>query len=254
MPERTETRKKDSKSTFPAPIKRVLLKLSGEALMGNSNYGIETDTVVRLAHEIKTVHDKGYEVAVVIGGGNIFRGLEGSQHGIDRTTADYMGMLATVINALALQSSIERLGIEVRVQSAIPMQTICETYVRRRAAHHIQKGRVVIFAAGSGNPYFTTDTCAVLRASEMNCDVLLKGTKVDGIYSSDPHKDPNAKRFDTLSYEHVIRDKLKVMDIPAIALARDNELPIIVCSILEKDCFIKAIKGEGTFTLVNKSE
>ena len=254
MPERTETRKQDTDKPFPTSIKRVLLKLSGEALMGNKNYGIETDTVVRLANEIKTVHDKGYQVGVVIGGGNIFRGMEGSHHGIDRTTADYMGMLATVINALALQSAIERLGIEARVQSAIPMETICETYVRRRAAHHIHKGRVVIFAAGSGNPYFTTDTCAVLRANEMNCDVLLKGTKVDGIYSNDPIKDPSAKRYDTLTYEQVIREKLKVMDIPAIALARDNELPIIICSIYEKDCFIKAIKGEGTFTLVNKCE
>lgn len=254
MSERTQLENQDIKSNFPSPIKRVLLKLSGEALMGNKNYGIETDTVVRLAQEIKKVHDQHYEVGVVIGGGNIFRGLEGSDHGIDRTTADYMGMLATVINALALQSAIERLGIEARVQSAIPMESVAETYVRRRAAHHIHKGRIVIFAAGSGNPYFTTDTCAVLRAAEMNCDILLKGTKVDGIYSSDPLKDPHAVRYDTLTYEQVIRERLRVMDIPAIALARDNNLPLLICSIQEEDCFIKAIKGEGTFTLVNTRE
>lgn len=254
MNDHTSPKSPDIKKLFPSSIKRVLLKLSGEALMGSKTYGIETSTVVRLAQEIKKVHDKGYEVAVVIGGGNIFRGMEGSDHGIDRTTADYMGMLATVINALALQSAIERLGIESRVQSAIPMESVCETYVRRRAAHHIHKGRIVIFAAGSGNPFFTTDTCAVLRASEMNCDILLKGTKVDGIYSSDPHKDPQAKRYDSLTYEQVIREKLHVMDIPAIALARDNNLPLVVCSIQEQDCFIKAIHGEGTFTLVNTRE
>jgi uridylate kinase len=242
------------RTSLPFLIKRVLLKLSGEALMGGTAHGIDPATVARLAQEIKKVHDKGMEVTIVIGGGNICRGVDAANHGIERTTADYMGMLATVINALALQSAIENLGVPTCVQSAIPMESICETYIRRRAESHIQKKRIVIFAGGSGNPYFTTDTCAVLRASEMNCDVLLKGTKVDGIYTSDPHQDPTAKRFDSLTYEQIIRERLAVMDIPAIALARDNHVPLIVCSIQEEDCFIKALQGEGAFTLVHLKE
>ena len=246
--------KKPEGKRVPFSIRRVLIKLSGEALMGSTPYGIDAQTVVRLAQEIKKVHDSGYEVGIVIGGGNIFRGMSGAAHGIERTTSDFMGMLGTVINALALQSSLEHLGIDARVLSAIPMESICETYVRRRAASHIHKGRVVIFAAGSGSPFFTTDTCAVLRASEMNCDVLLKGTKVDGIYTSDPQQNPDAKRFDSLNYEQIIREKLNVMDMAAIALARDNHVPLIICSLHQADCFIKALKGEGTFTIVNTSE
>ena len=182
------------------PYKRILLKLSGEALMGDKEYGIDPDTVKRIASDIKEVHDKGLEVCIVVGGGNIFRGINGSAQGIERATSDYMGMLATIMNALALQNALDTAGLFTRVMSAIPLQTICETYIRRRAIHHMEKGRVVIFAAGTGNPYFTTDTAAALRASEMGCDVLFKGTKVDGVYSSDPHKNPDAIFYPTLSY------------------------------------------------------
>jgi uridylate kinase len=240
--------------SLSSPMKRILVKLSGEALMGSQSYGLDPDTVSRLALEIKHVHDLGIQMAVVIGGGNIFRGVNGETQGLDRTTSDYMGMLATVINGLALQSALEKIGVEARVQSAIPMETVCESYIRRRAISHLNKGRVVIFAAGTGNPYFTTDTCAVLRASEMNCNVLLKGTKVDGIYSADPKTNPDAARFDRLTYEHVIRDKLEVMDMAAIALARDNHLPLVVFSIAQKGCLMKAIKGDGNYTLVNTRE
>lgn len=236
------------------PVKRVLLKISGEALMGDQSSGIHPEVVARIAGEIQQVHDMGIQICIVIGGGNIFRGVLGEQHGIDRTTSDHMGMLATVINALALQGALEKLGVDVRIQSAIPMDTICESYIRRRAMAHLYKRRVVIFAAGSGNPYFTTDTAAVLRASEMNCDVLAKGTKVNGIYEDDPKKNPTCKRYDSLTYEQVIREKLNVMDMAAIALARDNQLPVIVFSIQEQGNFMNIVKGQGTFTIVNTKE
>jgi len=201
--------------------KRVLLKISGEALMGSLAYGIDTDTVKRFAGEIKAAHDKGLEIALVIGAGNIFRGLSASASGIERSSADYMGMLATVMNALAMQSALEQLGVETRVQSAIPMPTVCEPYIRRKAARHMEKGRIVIFAAGTGNPYFTTDTAAALRAAEMNCDALLKGTQVDGVYDSDPKTNPDAKRYETLSYQKVLSDDLRVMDAAAVTLMRE---------------------------------
>ncbi len=234
--------------------KRVLLKLSGEALMGLKEYGLEPETVFRIAAEIKEVVEAGVQVCVVVGAGNIFRGVDGEAHGIDRATSDYMGMLATVMNALALQSTLERSGIESRVMSAIPMETVCEPYIRRRAVRHLEKGRVVIFAAGSGNPYFTTDTAAVLRASEMNCDLLLKGTKVDGVYSADPFKVADAKRFDHLSYLKVLSENLRVMDMAAIALARENKLPIMVFSVTDPHGFKKAISASGAFTTVSEHE
>ncbi len=240
---------KNNKITFP--FKRICLKLSGEALMGGESFGLDPAVVSRVAEEIKQVHESGIQMCIVIGGGNIFRGVMGASQGMDRTSSDYMGMLATVINALALQNALERIGVMARVQSAIPMETVCESYIRRRAISHLNKGRVVIFAAGTGNPYFTTDTTAVLRASEMNCDVLLKGTKVDGIYSADPFKNPEATRYDHLTYEMVIRDRLNVMDMAAIALARDNNLPLMVFSIKEQGNFHRCIAGEGQCTLVD---
>lgn len=241
--------KDNLKSKFP--FKRVCLKLSGEALMGNESFGLDPSVIARVAQEIQQVHNQGIEICVVIGGGNIFRGVMGASKGMDRTLSDYMGMLATVINALALQNALEQLGVESRVQSAIPMETVCEAYIRRRAVAHLRKKRVVIFAAGTGNPYFTTDTTAALRASEMNCDALFKGTKVDGIYSADPLKHPQAKRFNHLTYEHVIREQLNVMDMTAIALARDNQLPVVVFSIAEAGKFLACIQGEGHYTLVH---
>lgn len=234
-----------------APHKRVLIKLSGEALTGEQNYGICPSFILRIANDIKEVHNAGYEVCLVIGGGNIFRGAEGALEGMERSTSDYMGMLATVINALALQDALEKLSVTTRVMSAIPMQTVSEPYIRRRAMRHLAKGRVVIFAAGTGNPYFTTDTTAALRASEMECDVLLKGTKVDGVYSADPHKDALAVHYETISYRQALNDQLKVMDAPALALARDNNLPIVVFSVMEPGNILKTLKGEGKFTLVN---
>jgi len=207
--------------------KRVLLKLSGEALMGDKPYGIDTAMTSRIANEVKEAHDKGLQIALVIGAGNIFRGLSASAGGIERSSADYMGMLATVMNALAMQSALEQVGVDTRVQSAIPMPTVCESYIRRRAVRHMEKGRVVIFAAGTGNPYFTTDTAAALRAAEMECDALLKGTQVDGVYDSDPKKNADAKRYDTLSYHKVLTDDLKVMDAAAITLMRENDNVLI---------------------------
>ena len=236
------------------PFKRVCLKLSGEALMGEESFGLDPAVVSRVASEIKSVYDSGVELCIVIGGGNIFRGVQGASKGMDRTSSDYMGMMATIINALALQNALEKIAVDVRVQSAIPMETVCESYVRRKAVKHLQKKRVVIFAGGTGNPYFTTDTTAVLRASEMNCNVLLKGTKVDGIYSADPGLDPKATRYDHLSYEKVIRDKLNVMDMSAIALARDNELPLLVFSIKEINAFRNCIEGSGKCTVVDTCE
>ena len=230
---------------------RVLLKISGEALMADREFGLDTDMVSQVAAEIKSVSALGVEVCLVIGGGNIFRGVSVSAGGMERASADYMGMLATVMNALAVQSALELDGVPTRVQSAIPMNAVCEPYVRRRAARHMEKGRVVIFAAGTGNPYFTTDTAAALRASEMECGALLKATKVDGVYESDPLLDPDAERYDTLSYMDVLSHDLKVMDASAISLARENSIPIIVFSINEKDGFANVIKGNGRFTLIS---
>jgi len=229
---------------------RVLLKISGEALMGEKPYGIDTDTVVRMAQEVADAHAKGLQIALVIGAGNIFRGLSAQASGIERSTADYMGMLATVMNALAMQSALEQLGVDTRVQSAIPMTTVCEPYIRRRAMRHMEKGRVVIFAAGTGNPFFTTDTAAALRAAEMECDALLKATQVDGVYDKDPNKFDDAVRYPTLSFQKVLSDDLRVMDASAIALMRDNNIPIIVFSIHEPGEFDRVMAGEGTCTAI----
>jgi uridylate kinase len=230
---------------------RVMLKISGEALMGPLGYGLHPPTVNRIAEEVKSVHDLGVEICMVIGGGNIFRGLQGAAQGMERTTADYMGMLATVMNALAMQSALEGLGVFTRVISAIPMDQICEPYIRRRAVRHLEKGRVCIFAAGTGNPYFTTDTAATLRASEMACEAIFKGTKVDGVYDRDPLKDSDAKRYDSVTYDEVLAQNLKVMDASAIALARDNRLPIIVFSLDEPGGFRGILRGEGRATRVH---
>lgn len=232
------------------PYRRVLLKISGEALMGDQPYGIDSKMLLRIAREVAMVRERGVEVCLVVGGGNIFRGINGHEQGIGRTTADYMGMLATVLNALALQSMLENIGLHTRVMSAIPMQTVCEPYIRRRALHHMEKGRVVIFAAGSGNPYFTTDTAATLRASEMDCDVLMKGTKVDGVYSSDPVQDPQAQFYPTLKYSEVLTRNLRVMDAAAVALARENNLPLVVFSIKDPEGFPKAVAKVGKFTII----
>lgn len=231
--------------------KRVMLKMSGEVLMGDQDYGLDSVTVSRVAEDIKEVIDSGVEVCVVVGAGNIFRGVSGAAEGMDRTTADYMGMLGIVMNALALQNALENIGVQTRVQSAIRMDSICEPYIRRRAMRHMEKGRVVIFAAGTGNPYFTTDTAGALRASEMDCDAIFKGTKVDGVYSADPHKDPDATRFDKISYIDVLTKDLKVMDATAISLARENNIPIVVFSIREKGNFAKVVKSEGEYTVVS---
>ncbi|MCV6593522.1 MAG: UMP kinase [Silicimonas sp.] len=238
-------------STPPeAAYSRVLLKISGEALMGDQGFGLHPPTVERIAREVQSVRDLGVEVCMVIGGGNIFRGLQGSAQGMERTTADYMGMLATVMNALAMQSALEGLGIHTRVISAIPMDQVCEPYIRRRAVRHLEKKRVCIFAAGTGNPYFTTDTAATLRASEMSCEAIFKGTKVDGVYDKDPVKHDDAKRYDRISYDDVLAKHLKVMDASAIALARDNKLPIVVFSLDEPGGFRGILAGEGTYTIV----
>ncbi|TCS64155.1 UMP kinase [Varunaivibrio sulfuroxidans] len=236
--------------TSSPKYRRVLLKLSGEGLMGDQQYGLDTDTVERIAGEVKSVYDMGVQVCLVIGAGNIFRGMSAAATKIERATADYMGMLATVMNALAMQSLLESLGVPTRVQSAIPMTTVCEPYIRRRAVRHLEKGRIVIFAAGTGNPYFTTDTAAALRAVEMNCDALLKGTQVDGVYSADPKKDPDAVRYDTLSYQEVLSQNLRVMDASAIALSRENELPILVFSIHKEGAFADVVRGEGHCTII----
>jgi len=231
-------------------FQRVMLKISGEALMGDQNFGLNPPTVNRIAEEVKSVVEMGAEVCMVIGGGNIFRGLQGSAQGMERTTADYMGMLATVMNALAMQSALEALGVHTRVISAIPMDQVCEPYIRRRAVRHLEKGRVVIFAAGTGNPYFTTDTAATLRASEMGCEAVFKGTKVDGVYDRDPKEDPAARRYDKVTYDEVLEKNLGVMDATAIALARDNHLPIIVFSLDEPGGFRGILSGRGTYTTV----
>ncbi len=230
--------------------KRVLLKISGEALMGDQGFGLHPPTVNRIASEVKSVHDLGVEICMVIGGGNIFRGLQGSAQGMERTTADYMGMLATVMNALAMQAAMEDLDVHTRVISAIPMDQVCEPYIRRRAVRHLEKKRVCIFAAGTGNPYFTTDTAATLRANEMGCEAIFKGTKVDGVYDKDPKKHADAKRYDVVSYDEVLQKHLGVMDASAIALARDNNLPIIVFSLDEPGGFRGILSGKGTYTTV----
>jgi uridylate kinase len=230
--------------------RRVLLKLSGEGLMGEREYGLDPKMVGMVANEVKTVADMGIQVCLVIGGGNIFRGVSGAASGMDRASADYMGMLATVINSLAMQSALERSGLPTRVVSAIPMTTVCEPYIRRRAARHMEKGRVVIFAAGTGNPFFTTDTAAALRAAEMGVDAILKGTQVDGVYSADPKKDKTAKRYDKLTYMDVLANDLQVMDASAISLARENRIPIIVFDIHKQGAFAETMKGAGTFTII----
>ncbi|GGE35901.1 uridylate kinase [Marinicauda pacifica] len=234
------------------PYRRVLLKISGEALMGSQNYGIDMETAERIAGEVGQAVNAGYELCLVIGGGNIFRGLSAAAKGMDRAAADYMGMLATIMNALAMQTALERSGVPTRVQSAIPMMTICEPYIRRRAIRHMEKGRVVIFAAGTGNPFFTTDTAAALRAAEMGCEALFKGTQVDGVYDDDPRKNPNAKRFESLDYIDVLAKDLKVMDASAVTLMRDNQIPIVVFNILETGGLANVLDGKGVSTVVGK--
>jgi uridylate kinase len=229
---------------------RVLLKVSGEALLGPQSYGIDIGTVDRIAADVKEASADGVQVCLVIGGGNIFRGLAGAAGGIERATADYMGMLATVMNALAMQAVLERMSVPTRVQSAIPMESVCEPYIRRRAIRHMEKGRVVIFAAGTGNPFFTTDTAAALRAAEMNCDAMLKGTQVDGVYSADPKRDPSAKRFEALTYHEVLARDLQVMDQSAISLSRENRIPIIVFSIHDRGALAAVLKGKGRCTII----
>jgi len=233
-----------------AKLKRVLLKISGESLMGVDSYGIDVSTVDRVAKEISQVCKLGIETCLVIGAGNIFRGLSGAAAGMDRASADYMGMLATVMNSLAMQNSLERLGFQTRIQSAISMTEVCETYTRRRAIRHMEKNRIVIFAAGTGNPYFTTDTAAALRASEMDCDAIFKGTKVDGIYDKDPIEYNEATKFDKITYSDVLSKNLRVLDSSAVSLARDNNIPIIVFSIKENNGFLNIIKGKGNCSVV----
>jgi uridylate kinase len=232
--------------------RRVLLKISGEALMGDQQYGLDPTMLDHVAGEIRSVHALGVEICVVIGGGNIFRGVRGAAGGMERATADYMGMLATVINSLAMQSALERSGIVTRVLSAITMQAICEPYIRRRAIRHMEKGRVVVFAAGTGNPFFTTDTAAALRASEMGCDALLKATKVDGVYSADPKKVASAQRFERLTYLEVLSRDLQVMDASAVSLARENRIPILVFSIHNPGGFADVVSGKGLFTIITE--
>jgi len=239
------------KSSSAKPIyKRVLLKISGEALMGDQAYGQDPQTLKRICSDIKSALAIGTELCLVVGGGNIFRGIQGAAAGMERASADYMGMLATVLNALAIQNTLEQMGVETRVLSAISMMQICEPYIRRRAERHMERGRVVIFAAGTGNPYFTTDTAAALRANEMGCDLLMKGTQVDGVYSADPKKDKKATHFSTLTYHDVLVKDLKVMDASAISLARENQIPIMVFSIGTKDSIANAVCGKGKFTII----
>jgi uridylate kinase len=230
--------------------RRILLKLSGEVLMGDQAYGIDPDTVARVAEEVKAAQGTGLQLCLVIGGGNIFRGMSGAAKGMDRAQADYMGMLATVMNALAMQNALEQLGVPTRVQSAIEMDKVCEPVIRRRAERHLEKGRIVIFAAGVGAPFFTTDSGAALRAAEMQCDALFKGTSVDGVYDADPKKVSTAKRYETLSYDRVLADNLKVMDASAVSLCRDNNIPIVVFSIREQGNILKVLDGSGTSTVV----
>ena len=240
---------------MPRPrFNRILLKLSGEALMGDGQFGIDPDTAARLAEEIKQAKETGLELCLVVGGGNIFRGLAAAAKGFDRTSADYMGMLATVMNALAMQNALERIGVDTRVQSAIPMASVSEPYIRRRALRHMEKGRVVIFAAGTGNPFFTTDTAAALRAAEMGCDALFKGTSVDGVYDADPKKVADATRYESVTFNRVLSDNLKVMDASAVALCRDNDIPIVVFNIRERGNLARVLRGEGLSTIVENEE
>jgi uridylate kinase len=232
--------------------RRVLLKVSGEALMGSRDYGLDNGMIAAIANDVKSVVEMGVEVCLVIGGGNIFRGVAGAASGMDRAQADFMGMLATVMNALAVQSALEKRSVPTRVQSAIPMSSVCEPYIRRRAERHMEKGRVVIFAAGTGNPFFTTDTAAALRAAEMKCDALLKGTQVDGVYSADPRRNPDAKRYDELTYLEVLSRDLGVMDAAAISLSRENKLPILVFNIHAPGAFAAVMRGEGAFTRITE--
>jgi len=230
---------------------KILLKISGESLMGNDAFGINNDVVKSFANEINDVVKTGIQICIVVGGGNIYRGISSIKSGMDRTTGDYMGMLATVMNSLAIQNALEKISVETRVQSALPISAVCEPYIRRRAKRHMEKGRVVIFAAGTGNPYFTTDTAAALRASEMNCDALIKATLVDGVYSADPKIDSNAKKYDKLSYLDVLSKDLKVMDASAISLARENNIPIVVCSIVKDKNLSKVLSGQGSYTIIS---
>jgi uridylate kinase len=232
--------------------RRVLVKVSGEALMGDGQFGIDVATVDRIAKDVAEAAATGIQLCMVVGGGNIFRGLAGSAKGIDRATADYMGMLATVMNALALQAGLERAGVASRVQSAIAMNNVCEPYIRRRAIRHMEKGRVVIFGAGTGNPFFTTDTAAALRAAEMNCDAMMKATQVDGVYSADPKKDPNAVRYDSLSYHEVLSRDLKVMDASAISVSRENGIPILVFSLADVGALAQVLAGRGRATIIEE--
>ena len=232
-------------------INRILLKLSGEALMGSDSYGIKLSIVDRIASDIKALLKKNIDICIVIGGGNIFRGLSASSEGMDRAQADYMGMLATVLNSLALQNALEKIKVDTRVMSALPIQSICETYIRRRAIRHMEKGRIVICAAGTGNPYFSTDTAAALRAAELDCDVIYKATQVDGIHDKDPKKFKNAKKYKDISYKKFLNDNLKVMDSSAITVAQDNNRPIIVFSIAEKNCLIKVFTGKNKYTRIS---
>ena len=234
--------------------KRILLKLSGESLMGDKQFGIDSAVLSQYAREIKSLVDKKVQLAIVIGGGNIFRGLQASEDGMDRVQGDYMGMLATVINSMALQSALESLNIQTRLQSAIKMEAICEPFIRRRAVRHLEKGRVVIFGAGTGNPYFTTDTAASLRAIEIEADVILKGTRVDGVYTADPEKDKKAKKFDTISFSEVFERDLKVMDMTAFTLCQENDLPIIVFDMNRKGNLLKLVSGQNVGTLVHNEK
>ncbi|MCI4663075.1 MAG: UMP kinase [Neomegalonema sp.] len=241
----------DTAPTDPAKrANRILLKVSGEALMGEEDFGMHPPTIDHIAGQIADLKTRGVELALVVGGGNIFRGMKGAANGMDRASADYMGMLATVMNALALQSALGKFGVDARVQSAIPMPTVCEPYIRSRAVRHLEQGRVVIFAAGTGNPFFTTDTAAALRAVETGCQALWKGTQVDGVYDSDPRTNPAAKRYDRVSYDEVLAKNLKVMDAAAIALARDNNLPVLVFSLQNPGGFSDILSGQGPHTLV----
>jgi uridylate kinase len=235
-------------------FRRILLKLSGEVLMGPGQFGIDPDTVQRVAREIVEVKEAGYELCIVVGGGNIFRGIAGAAKGFERASADYMGMLATVMNAIAVQNVLEQNGVDTRVQSAIPMASVCEPFIRRRAMRHLEKGRVVIFAAGVGSPFFTTDSGAALRAAEMTCDALFKGTSVDGVYDADPKKVPDAKRYDEIGFSDVLSRDLKIMDASAIALCRDNNIPIVVFNIREQGNLLKVLGGEGVATIVRNGE
>jgi uridylate kinase len=235
-------------------FRRILLKLSGEVLMGPGQFGIDPETVQRVAREIIAAKEAGHQLCVVVGGGNIFRGIAGAAKGFERASADYMGMLATVMNAIAVQNVLEQMGAETRVQSAIPMASVCEPFIRRRAERHLEKGRIVIFAAGVGSPFFTTDSGAALRAAEMNCDALFKGTSVDGVYDADPKKVPTAKRYEEIDFSTVLANDLKIMDASAIALCRDNDIPIVVFNIREQGNLARVLAGEGTATIVRNGE